>query len=291
MAKSYHLIRMRMAVIRKPASRGFTLIELLVVVAIIAILAALLLPALGSAREQSRRSVCASNLRQWGFGALMYADDNSGKLPGIIMYDLHNMFSTYIQGNIYGSTYSTQYNDVESNMMSYISTKVMFCPSYQPIGTEAFGWVKTNPRLAGNTYWAQMGYFVYIGRGSSDLLGRAKGYCNNDPGGTATGHLLNTGMLDVSKIMVMDRSWALGATGGGAYSAANGLVSNHPIRQGGSKTLADGNTVTCAEGANILRGDASVCWMPLRGPVVRYHNDSYMWHCIATPGALGVFGR
>jgi len=60
---------------------GFTLIELLVVVAIIAILAALLLPALRQAREQGRRTVCMSNLRQIYAGAAMYAIDADGCLP------------------------------------------------------------------------------------------------------------------------------------------------------------------------------------------------------------------
>jgi prepilin-type N-terminal cleavage/methylation domain-containing protein/prepilin-type processing-associated H-X9-DG protein len=61
-------------------SRGFTLIELLVVIAIIAILMAILIPALSRVKEQGKRAVCLSNLKQLSLAWIMYADENDGKL-------------------------------------------------------------------------------------------------------------------------------------------------------------------------------------------------------------------
>ena len=61
--------------------QGFTLIELLVVISIISILASLLLPALGKAKEQGVGIYCVNNLRQIGMGMQMYGDDNGDHLP------------------------------------------------------------------------------------------------------------------------------------------------------------------------------------------------------------------
>lgn len=66
---------------RKSNRRGFTLVELLVVIGVIAILIAMLLPALQKAREQALAVRCLSNFRQFGQYAYLYASDHNGVIP------------------------------------------------------------------------------------------------------------------------------------------------------------------------------------------------------------------
>lgn len=72
---------------------SFTLIELLIVIAVIAILAAMLLPALNKARDMAQKVKCTSNLRQIGLGVSMYANDNANwLLPSVQRKDGGNYF-------------------------------------------------------------------------------------------------------------------------------------------------------------------------------------------------------
>lgn len=82
--------------------KGFTLIELLVVIAIIAILAAILFPVFGRARENARRSSCMSNMKQIGLGLMQYTQDYDEKmpsrfneLPGPVFINWVNMLQPY----------------------------------------------------------------------------------------------------------------------------------------------------------------------------------------------------
>lgn len=103
---------------------GFTLIELLVVIAIIAILAAILFPIFGRAKENARRAACQANVKQICLALAVYVDDNKGRLPNpswacrIIDLELNrNGKGPYIQDNLH----------------SYLKNdQIWLCPSLNP---------------------------------------------------------------------------------------------------------------------------------------------------------------
>ncbi len=108
--------------------KGFTLIELLVVIAIIALLLAILTPALNRIKKQAKKVVCLSNLRQIGTGALVYSEEHNaflprntgGSTPWIIA------FMPYLGGD---NATKTDYREI----------KIYSCPSFPIQGTGAGG--------------------------------------------------------------------------------------------------------------------------------------------------------
>ncbi len=67
--------------------QGFTLIELLVVISIIAVLMAVMMPALGKAREQAKHTICKNNIKQIGTATGLYSNDCKGRLPAAYPYN------------------------------------------------------------------------------------------------------------------------------------------------------------------------------------------------------------
>lgn len=110
----------------QPRRTAFTLIELLVVVAILGILAAILFPVFGRARENARRASCQSNLRQIGMGLVQYLQDYDEKMP----------FSAFGLTTADTTADGTQYKWMDAIFPYVRSEQVFVCPSDQAVGVK-----------------------------------------------------------------------------------------------------------------------------------------------------------
>ncbi len=114
---------------------GFTLIELLVVVAIIAVLVAILLPALGGARNQAKNLTCKTQIKQLGLAMMMYSNANNDYYP----VPSRNWCYYFLWGNCGvsgGAGYSYEASQVHDPLMPYLSDdiydKLVVCPFVPP---------------------------------------------------------------------------------------------------------------------------------------------------------------
>jgi prepilin-type N-terminal cleavage/methylation domain-containing protein/prepilin-type processing-associated H-X9-DG protein len=144
--------RMHMKEPKRPqmgvAARGFTLIELLVVIAIIAILAALLLPALSSAKARAWRVQCAAQMRQLGFGFNLFADDHDDRYPaaGYGVSDTSQMaWDTWIHRYIGGTAPDAD--------LIHAEVSTVYCPKIEKCPADRIPTLENDPQWN----WVQWG--------------------------------------------------------------------------------------------------------------------------------------
>jgi prepilin-type N-terminal cleavage/methylation domain-containing protein/prepilin-type processing-associated H-X9-DG protein len=208
--------------------RAFTLIELLVVIAIIAILASILFPVFGRARENARRSSCQSNMKQIGLGILQYSQDYDEKYP---MYRVGN----WVADKAYGWADAIQ---------PYLKSEQIFqCPSdINPVPT-----VDYRPRQAGFTDYV---YSTCLGSSPQSTAGNAAG----------SGIPLSMVQSPALTMMAIDGKAIHLNTGSNVEGNGSARMATRGSGTVGFANSANFDTDRHLGGANLLYADGHVKW-------------------------------
>ncbi|MEN6386250.1 MAG: type II secretion system protein [Phycisphaerales bacterium] len=121
---------------------GFTLVELLVVISIIAILLAVLMPALSKARNQGKMVICKSNLKQFGLCYALYVEQNNGYFENGVNYDVNKDSTMWID------TLRPYYADIDQMRCCPMAPKPVQMTAQQ--GTSKSAWVYYNNKDYGS---------------------------------------------------------------------------------------------------------------------------------------------
>jgi len=113
--------------------KGFTLVELMIVIAIIAILATIIMPKMGTSRDKAKLAACKSNLRQIAVAMAMYGNDNSGNMCPIkdswttVAYLWDAKYLSFYPTCPIGNEYALVQNSSPSDWHGYSCTFIVSC--------------------------------------------------------------------------------------------------------------------------------------------------------------------
>jgi prepilin-type N-terminal cleavage/methylation domain-containing protein len=214
-------------------SAGFSLIELLVVIAIIAILAAMLLPALASAKERAKRSLCASNLRQVGVGCLLYVNDNNDRYPTAAFNTGWNAYNPWqLSTNLASAAKELGFNTNNITATGSVTGPTIWSCANRP----------TLPALniAGGTWSIGYQYYGGISTWSSATAGKSGASASPVKGSAAKpGWMLCADLV----VQLNSASWTdpSAATYSGTYALPAHKKASGNLPAGGNEVFADGS--------------------------------------------------